>query len=322
MTVSGEKDGGIYFYQAIEVIMTKANKNAVWSALLLASIGLYGCGGGGGSSTGALSLAVTDAPVDGVAKVVIEFSEVQVHSASGDTLDFVLPTPQQIDLLAYTSGKSTLLLDHQPMEAGQYQWIRLFVSEADSYVMTDSGAQLPLQIPSNAQSGLKLNHSFTLAANGVASFVIDFNLRQSLHLPQAAGSPYILRPTLRIADTATTGAISGSVDAGLVTAQGCVDGTATNGDTGGAVYVYEGSTATPVDINTSLSDGQPLTTAQVTQNNGAWEYTAAYLDPGAYTVAFSCQSTLDLPDATDSIVFHNPAGVTVTSGDTSLHDFP
>lgn len=322
MNIAGEKDDDIDFHKLTEVAVRKVNKNGAWFALLVVSSGLYGCGGGGSASSGALSLAITDAPVDGVTKVVIEFSEVQVHSSSGSTSDFVLPTPQQINLLALTGGKSSLLVDHQSLEAGQYQWIRLFVNEADSYVMTDSGAQLPLQIPSNAQSGLKLNHSFTLAANGVASFVIDFNLRQSLHLPQAAGSPYILRPTLRIADTAITGAISGSVDAGLVTAQGCVDGTATNGDTGGAVYVYEGSTATPVDINTSLSDGQPLTTAQVTQNNGAWEYTAAYLDPGAYTVAFSCQSTLDLPDATDSIVFHNPAGVTVTSGDTSLHDFP
>lgn len=303
--------------------MTTTYKNASWALLTLSALASSGCGGGGDSVSGTLSLGVTDAPVDGVTKVVIEFTEVQVHSSAGNTLDFVLPAPQQIDLLAVTGGKSTLLLDRQSLDAGQYDWVRLFVNEADSYVMTDSGAQLALQIPSNAQSGLKLNHPFTLTANGVASFVVDFDLRQSLHLPQAAGKPYTLRPTLRMVDAATTGAISGVVDAGLVAAQGCVDGTATNGATGGAVYVYEGSGVTPVDINSNLSAGQPITTASVAQNNnGAWAYTAAFLAPAAYTVAFTCQATLDLPDTTDNIAFQNAADVTVTSGTTASHDFP
>ena len=285
---------------------------------------LSGCGDGGDfrSNGGSLSLGVTDAPVDGVTKVVLEFTEVQVHSSAGNTLKFMLPAPQQIDLLALAGGKHALLLDHQALAAGQYEWIRLFVNEADSYVMTATGAQLPLLIPSNAQTGLKLNRPFTLAANGMASFIVDFNLRQSLHLPQGNGQPYLLRPTLRIVDAVTTGSISGAVDASLVAAQGCADATASNGAVGGSVYVYSGSNVTPVDINTNQTGGQPVANASVTQNNGAWAYTAAYLEPGAYTVAFTCQSSLDDPDTTDNITFQNPAGVTITAAQTTMHNFP
>ena len=298
--------------------------NVPWLPTALLSLVLAGCGDGGssGGTGGSLNLGVTDAPVDGVTKVVIEFSEVQVHSSTGDTLDFVLPAPQQIDLLALAGGKHALLLDHQALAAGQYEWIRLFVNEADSYVMTDTGAQHALHIPSNAQTGLKLNRPFTLAANGVASFIVDFNLHQSLHLPQGNGQPYLLRPTLRIVDAVTTGSINGTVDANLVTAPGCADAVASNGTVGGSVYVYSGSDMTPVDINTNRSAGQPASNASVTLNNGTWEYTAAYLEPGAYTVAFTCQSSLDEPDTTDNITFQNPANVTVGGAQTTTHNFP
>jgi hypothetical protein len=89
------------------------------------------------------------------------------------------------------------------------------------------------------------------------------------------------------------------------------------------VYIYEGSGISPVDTNSNLSTGQPLGSASVTQDgNGAWAYTAAFLAPAAYTVAFTCQATLDLPDSTDGIAFQNTADVTVTSGNTTSHDFP
>ncbi len=288
------------------------------SSMLLATAALFslvlgGCGGGSGTAGSSLSLGITDAPVDGVTSVVIEFTEVQVHSTTGSTLDFLLPTPQQMDLMQLTSGKSTLLLDHQSLTAGQYDWIRLLGDETHSYVMTSTGSQMPLQIPSFAQTGLKLIHPFTLTANGVASFVIDFNLRQSLHI---ANSAYILRPTLRIVDATTTGGITGTVDATLINAQGCTD------VNGGAVYVYSGAGVTPVDVNTTLTTVQPLTTASVTLINGVWQYTAAYLNPGAYTAAFTCQSTSDSPDTTDNIVFQDAADVTVVSGQNATHNFP
>jgi len=49
---------------------------STWTALVLGIVGLTGCGGGGGSDpeTGALSVNLTDAPVDGAAEVVVVFT--------------------------------------------------------------------------------------------------------------------------------------------------------------------------------------------------------------------------------------------------------
>jgi hypothetical protein len=303
--------------------------------LLLAVMGFFslvlaGCGGGGSSGTASsssLTLGVTDAPVDGVSAVVIEFTKVQVHSSTGSTLDFTLSSPKQIDLLQLTSGKSTLLLDHESLPTGQYDWIRLYVDETHSYV-TDSTGDHAMTIPSNAQTGLKLNHPFTIDPSGVASFIIDFNLRQSLHMPMGGSSAYILRPTLRIVSATVTGGITGTVDPTLINDPSCADLTASGGTVGGTVYVYSGANVTPVDVNTTLSSVQPLSTASVVQvtdpntNVVTWQYTAAYLDPMDYTVVFTCQSSLDNPDTTDSIAFVAPANVTVTSGVDTVHDFP
>jgi hypothetical protein len=301
--------------------------------MALFSLVLAGCGGGGSSSSSfasasSLTVGVTDAPVDNVSAVVIQFTKVQVHSSSGSTLDFTLSSPKQIDLLQLTSGKSTLLLNDESLPAGQYDWIRLFVDLTQSYV-TDSTGDHAMTIPSNAQTGLKLNHPFTIDPSGVASFMIDFNLRQSLHMPMGGSTDYILRPTLRIVSATVTGGITGTVDPTLINDPSCTDLTASGGTVGGTVYVYSGANVTPVDIDTTLSSVQPVTTASVIQmkdSNGnltnTWYYMAAYLDPMDYTVVFTCQSSLDNPDTTDSIAFVAPANVTVTSGVDTVHDFP
>lgn len=286
------------------------------------SLVLSGCGGGSGGSASALSLSVTDAPVDGVSAVVIEFTKVQVHSDSNGTLEFVLAAPKQIDLLQLTNGQSEFLLNDQSLPAGDYQWIRLFVDEANSYVIDTAGTQA-LQIPSNAQSGLKINRPFTITTTGVAEFVIDFDLRKSLHLPGSSGAAYNLRPTLRMVSATVVGGITGTVDSALVDAAECSDLTASSGTLGGAVYVYSGAGVTPADVNINLLTGQPVSTATLTLGtDGFWHYTVAFLEPDQdYTVAFTCDSTLDDPDTTDSsVVFHTPDTVYVTSGANTVHD--
>ncbi len=300
------------------------------ATLAFFSLVLAGCGGGGGSSFASgssLTVGISDAPVDGVFAVMIEFTNVAVHSSTGSTLNFTLSRPMQLDLMKLNSGKSTLLLDHESLPAGQYDWIRLDVDLTNSYV-TDSTGKHALSIPSNPQTGLKLNHPFTIGTAGVAGFMIDFNLRQSLHMPTGGSTAYILRPTLRIVSATVMGGITGTVDPTLINDTSCADSTASGGTVGGNVYIYSGANVTPVDVNTTLSTAQPLTTASVTPvtdpTTGAitWQYTAAFLDPMDYTVAFTCQSSQDSLDPTDSIAFVAPANVTITSGPNTVHNFP
>jgi len=66
---------------------------------------------------------------------------------------------------------------------------------------------------------------------------------------------------------------------------------------GNVVYIYEGADIVPDDIDGI--DPDPVTTANVRLNadTGNYEYMAAFLSPGEYTAAFTCQGQDDtIPD--------------------------
>lgn len=103
-------------------------------AVVLAGIvcGLSACGGGAGNSStanqnGALSIALTDAPVDGATKVVVKFTAIEVKPQGGNALTFDIPD-RSIDLLTLAGGGSTTILDGQTLPAGNYEWVRLLVA--------------------------------------------------------------------------------------------------------------------------------------------------------------------------------------------------
>jgi hypothetical protein len=157
------------------------------------------------SGTGKLSLAITDAPVDGATAVVVQFTGVEVKPADGSARSFTFDAPRQIDLLALTGTDSELLLDEVEVPAGRYNWVRLAVDAdedgvTDSYIDLDDGSRHELEVPSGAETGLKLVSGFRVPAGGEASFTLDFDLRKSVHEPMGAGDSFKLRPTLRIVD--------------------------------------------------------------------------------------------------------------------------
>ncbi|MHB8744467.1 MAG: DUF4382 domain-containing protein [Sulfuricaulis sp.] len=308
------------------------------SAVFLFVILLAACGGGGSggstssstNSSGALTLRMTDGPVDSASHVYIQFHGLEIQSSSGvlTTLNYcqdpsdptktVLSTtacttpvaPQQLDLLALTGGLSDTLLDNYTLPAGHYDWIRLMVDTGgslNSYVVDASGDH-ELKIPSSDETGLKLNRGFDVAQGGDADFTLDFDLRKSIHV--AGSDDYMLRPTLRMVDSLDVGRITGTVSPSLIISA-CTP----------AVYVYQGSNVTPQDINGSPSD--PVTTAAVKLDNtsGQYQYTAAFLEPGNYTVAFTCQAAQDDPTTIDSITFSGATNVTVTADMVTTQNF-
>src|SRR5512147_3225418 len=97
-------------------------------------LGLAGCGGGGDavtsatSATGQISIALTDAPMDDAAEVVVVFTGVQVHGTDGQTrtLDFGA-NRKSIDLMKLRNGVTSALTDGLEVPAGSYDWMRLMV---------------------------------------------------------------------------------------------------------------------------------------------------------------------------------------------------
>lgn len=291
----------------------------------LVAAGLSACGGGGSDSggTGSFSLSITDAPVDNVTEVVVTFTAVTLKPADGDAITITLDTPQSINLLDYQNGASLTLVEDETVTAGDYAWIRLELDQDNTYIVDGTG-QHDLTIPSSAQTGLKLNNSFTLAADEMLAYTIDFNLRQSVHLTGAGD--YIMRPTLRMVKDDEAGTLKGSVDVATVTSSdpSC--------STPMAVYVFEeGDSVDDMDGD----DGDPIATVNLAMD-GVNDYTVSPLDPGTYTVALACNSDQDTAEdgdpATDDdnygetgdaddMSFYGEANVTITAGEMTTHDF-
>lgn len=260
-----------------------------------------------------LTLAITDAPVDDAAEVVVLITGVELQNSAGDWERLDVSSPEAIDLLE-TQGNREVLFDEVSVEAGNYQFIRLIIDETESYVMDSEGGQYPLFLD-DEDALFGASADFTVPDDGTLDLTIDIDLRRSL---SRTGDSFFLQPQMRIVETSETGTIAGTVDNALVTSPTCLNGV--NMDIGNTVYVFEGSSATLDDIGGA--DG-PVTTAPVRLGASGYTYRASYLPAGAYTLAFTCRASEDDPlvdDAVESATFADPVNVTVTAGSTTTSD--
>ena len=272
--------------------------------------------------------------MDEAAAVVVSFSSVTLKG-KGDLEDqvFEFEEAKSIDLMKLQGTMSQPLLEAVTIPAGTYNGITLGVnaeldSQLDSYIMlSEGGASYELYVPSGSESGLKLNKSFTVAADSDALtvgddavYTIDFDLRKSIVQPPGQLNPdqeqaYFLKPVLRLVQNMQTGTIRGEVDAELLVADNCSDA---DPDTGNAVYVYQGADIVPDDIDGEAAE--PLTTALV-KNDTSYEYEVGYLEAGPYTLAFTCRADEEVDTEDNDLQFSAPVNVEVSEGEVSVVDF-
>jgi len=290
-------------------------------------------------NSGFLTVALTDAPVDDAAEVIVVFTGIELQRSGGNSISIDFDTPRSIDLLSFREGRTTNLVEGTSLLPGDYEWIRLRVRAEEnlqngSRIRLRDGRQFPLYIPSGLESGLKLNRRFRVAQGATTRLLIDFDLRKSVIAPPGQGPNWILRPALRLVDQLEVGNLTGTVDiAGLSTAQQLISSQCRAG-----LYVYRGLDITPDDMDGDPADGadpvayQPLpATVPVTAVN----YTVHFLESGDYTVAATCQFDVDAdpsrseydptttvaPGAQPSMRFLRK-NVRILTGTTTRADFP
>jgi hypothetical protein len=182
-------------------------------------LGLAACGGGSSGGTGQMSLAVSDAPVDGAQSVVVKFTGIELTGNGGKPMDITFSQPKTIDLMTQ-SGTASAVLFNQPIPAGSYGQIRLMVvadgDPSNSYIVLSDGTMHGLQVPSGSETGLKLVTGFTVPVSGVVDYTIDFDLRKAITCPPGQAPACFLKPVERLVDNTTVGNIQGSVSATLV----------------------------------------------------------------------------------------------------------
>jgi hypothetical protein len=292
------------------LILAKGHKSLI--VALGATAFVSACSGGSSSDMGRVTVGLTDMPIDHADEVVIAVRGVAFKpegSAPEIVEDF---SPRPIDLLEFQNGQTAILLQNTPMEAGRYQWLRLILDAEtnvrDSYIVID-GQECELNVPSGAETGLKMHRPIDVPAGGSLALTVDFDLHKSIHAPpgQASGAcatGYALRPTLRLVNDADVGVIDGTVtfESGSVPV-----------DCKPNVFVYE-EAVTPDDSEetTAISpDIDPFVVVSVDILEGSitGSYRAAFIPAGSYTAAFTCDEDTEEDEL---LAFVPPEGVLVT----------
>ena len=292
---------------------------------ILATLGAA-CSGGDGpprEAIGRLNLALTDAPVDGASAVIIVFSGVELQPANGERVVFDFPSERHIDLLAFQNGDRVDLLQEAEVPAGEYRWMRLKVvaernqQDGSRIEFADTtGQAFPLYIPSGAESGLKLNRPFRVAAGGITRLVADFDLRKSIIAPRGQEPNYVLKPVLRLTDELETGTLAGAVDLRALTDSLLEPAAAPRpvGDCSAGLYVFEqvtqGTPESPDDMDGDEADGRDPVVYFPLDRDGVGEtssFEIRLMAAGRYTVAATCQYAVDAtPDQSEYDPFAGP----------------
>jgi len=308
--------------------MTACTSPRVTSLAAALLLGLSGCGGGGGgqdaSNTGTLTLGLTDGPVDNALEVVVAFTGIELKPAGGPPMEPIVMDATACDDFDQATGTCSInLLDlvgtqrrvvfSEGLPAGDYQWIRLLVdAERDgmtSYIRTMDGRMCSLWTPSGSETGLKIVSGITVTANGVSDYTLDFDVRKSITNPPGQANPdqqcadnYLLKPAIRIVDSTEVGAIAGTVDESLLTAdQSCVLGQSGTYDHV-AVYVFDNPDGDTVADDLDGDAGDALTSASVLWNDTeqSYDYEVGFLlAPGSYHLGLTCTADADDPALDD-----------------------
>lgn len=300
------------------MIKERLGRVAAVAGLLAVVAGCSGSGGGG-DSTGTLTLGLTDGPVEGAQNVVVAFTGIELKPQGGPAMDPIVMDADSCDNFDAATGTCSIdLLDlvgtqrrevfSGKLPAGHYEWVRLMVAAErnviDSYINTLDGKQCSLWIPSGAQTGLKVVSGITITANGVSDYTLDFDVRKSItNPPGLAGSDpalqcadnYVMSPAVRIVDSTEVGAIAGTVDENVLKADAsCVLDSQLGTYQNVAAYVFED---TPDYVADDLDgDGNAITTASVKWDDmqQVYAYEVGYLlAPATYHVAVTCTSDID-----------------------------
>jgi len=252
-----------------------------------------------------LTISVTDAPLQGVSKVFLQFTGVEIKHEDEEAQLIEFDTPLDVDVLGLQGEQRTTIMLEEKVGSGNYEYVRLMVNavqgEFDSVVLLDDNSWQSLYIPDGDKIGLKINQSFYVSSSKNTHLTIDIDLRKSLEKVPAEAD-YQLKPSLRVVSNIEAGHVAGFIANDLLIDNNCV----VNNQTNAAVYLYnelaEGET--PQDIQRNEFD--PVSSANIEFNaeTGEYAYTLGYLPRDIpYTAQVVCDASIDLPGSAETLTF-------------------
>jgi len=186
----------------------------------------------------------------------------------------------------------SILLASLELEPKKYTQLRIFlkVDEDDAWLILNDEdlTEVPLEIPSVYQSGIKLIHPFEIVEGMITKLTIDFDAEKSV--VKTGNGEYKLKPVIKLtSETYSVGDLHeypGSISGSVV-------------DSGNS-WPISGTT-----VSVSLSDGEYIfTTSMVTEQDGL--FFIDQLPVGTYTLTASAEGYID----------HTEDGIIITEGAT------
>jgi len=170
-------------------------KNTALGILFVLSLFVSSCNKDEG--TGSLTIQMTDAPGD-YDSVNVEVEQVMVHvsnTGNGSSGWVNLQTNAGIyNLLELQNDISVVLVNNNLLPVGDIQQMRLILGENNNVVV--EGISFPLELSSQANTGLKFNVNASVANGDLLEILIDFDADQSIVIE--GNGTYRLQPVIKV----------------------------------------------------------------------------------------------------------------------------
>ncbi len=206
----------VYFYEPKLIIFMNTLKQLKLVLLIILTITFFSCSDDDSNNTpsqgtSTISVKLMDRPGD-YEHVYVDVVDVRVkvNDASDDDnwVSLEAINTGVYDLLELTGGINVLLVDDFVVPSGTLNQIRLVLGNDNSIVI--DGETFPLNTPSAQQSGLKIQVNETLEPNIAYTFLLDFDVDESIVVAGNSGN-INLKPVIRASVEAQSGALSGSI---------------------------------------------------------------------------------------------------------------
>jgi len=251
------------------------------SAIALGTLGVAGCSDSSGTSTGQLTVRLTDAPFpfSDIARVDVYVVRVDARkteptddeAADESNMDqwTTVASPGTLVNLLDLAGGKTMNLGAATLATGTYDGFRLIIDPSQSVLTLADGTHPDVKFPSAGQSGIKvkLDQPIELTEDG-SVMTLDFDVGSSFVMRgNNARNGFIFKPVVHAVAQDITGSVTGSVRANSATGAG-----------------VSGATVEVLTAGSLIDDADPTHIVRTTSTDANGDYRIGFLLPGTYVV--------------------------------------
>ncbi|GAB1257039.1 hypothetical protein NBRC116494_15410 [Aurantivibrio plasticivorans] len=272
---------------------------------------------------GEVSVYISSSPIDDrnrVDSVNLLITALRVTPTGGVPIDIDIEPDIAVNLMGLENGETERLLDEYSLDIDNYESVELVLSSFDNNVEFEN-QMFDLSVKAGFENNLTSNVNFEIEDDSEYEITINIDLYKSLQ-EDASVDPqvYYLLPALRLVRNERSATITGQVDNALPEDSSC-DDNGVGDDEGNAVYAFLGAGVTFQDIQ--QNSGDPYAVASVIKSTTGYTYSLYNLEPGTYTLFFTCDGKLDeLQADNESIMARSDAEeIQVGSGEIETVNF-